>query len=163
VAKRWIWGFVPTAELVSYPIGTSAGKAVHQCWEVVTATATGFANIFHASDRSQISGPVGIVRTSQQALKIGFSWYLELLGLISMSLALLNLLPLLPLDGGHIAIAWYEKVRSTIAARRGRPDPGRVDYTKLMPLTYAVILIFGGITILTLAADIVNPISLFGP
>jgi regulator of sigma E protease len=84
---------------------------------VVTATGTGFANIFHASDRSQISGPVGIVRTSQQALQIGFSWYLELLGLISMSLALLNLLPLLPLDGGHILFSLIEAVRRRALAR----------------------------------------------
>jgi len=117
VQDRWIWGFVPNAKLVSYPVGTSIGKAARQCWEVVTATGTGFANIFHASDRSQISGPVGIVRTSQQALQIGFSWYLELLGLISMSLALLNLLPLLPLDGGHILFSLIEAVRRRALAR----------------------------------------------
>jgi len=117
VQKRWIWGFVPTAELVSYPLGTSVGKAVHECWAVVTATGTGFAGIFHAKDRSQISGPVGIVRTSAAALKIGFSWYLELLGLISMSLALLNLLPLLPLDGGHILFSLIESVRRRALAR----------------------------------------------
>ena len=44
-----------------------------------------------------------------------------------------------------------------LAARRGRPDPGRVDYNKLLPLTYVVILLFGGLTLLTLTADIVNP------
>ena len=117
VQKRWIWGFVPTAELVSYPLGTSLGKAVHECWAVVASTGTGFANIFHKSDRSQISGPVGIVRTSQAELKIGFSYYLELLGLISMSLALLNLLPLLPLDGGHILFSLIEAVRRRALAR----------------------------------------------
>jgi len=117
VQKRWIWGFVPTAKLVSYPLGTSLGKAVHECWAVVTATGTGFAGLFHAKDRSQISGPVGIVRTSAAALKIGFSWYLELLGLISMSLALLNLLPLLPLDGGHILFSLIESVRRRALAR----------------------------------------------
>jgi regulator of sigma E protease len=117
VHDRWIWGFVPTAKLVSYSIGTSIGKAAHECWAVVTATGTGFAGIFHSEDRSQISGPVGIVRTSAAALKIGFSWYLELLGLISMSLALLNLLPLLPLDGGHILFSLIESVRRRALAR----------------------------------------------
>jgi regulator of sigma E protease len=117
VNGRWIWGFVPTAKLVSYPVGTSIGKAVHECWAVVTGTVTGFASIFQSSGRSQISGPVGIVRTSQAALKIGFSWYLELLGLISMSLALLNLLPLLPLDGGHILFSLIEAVRRRALAR----------------------------------------------
>jgi regulator of sigma E protease len=117
VQNRWIWGFVPAAKSVSYPLGTSIGKAVHECWAVVTATGTGFADIFQAKGRSQISGPVGIVRTSAAALKIGFNWYLELLGLISMSLALLNLLPLLPLDGGHILFSLIEAVRRRALAR----------------------------------------------
>ena len=72
----------------------------------------------------------------------------------------MNMLPLLPLDGGHVAVAWFERVRSWLAARRGLPDPGRVDYNKLLPATYLVVLLFGGLTLLTLAADIVNPITL---
>jgi membrane-associated protease RseP (regulator of RpoE activity) len=90
-------------------------------------------------------------------------WALFLLILASLNffVGVFNLLPLLPLDGGHIAIAWFEKVRSWVYARLRRPDPGRVDYYKLMPLTYVVILIFGGFTLLTVAADIVNPITIF--
>ena len=86
--------------------------------------------------------------------------FLMLLAVLNFFVGVFNLLPLLPLDGGHIAIAWFEKVRSFLFARLGRPDPGRVDYMKLMPVTYAVILIFGGFTLLTVAADIVNPITL---
>ncbi|WP_117210017.1 M50 family metallopeptidase [Allorhizocola rhizosphaerae] len=82
-------------------------------------------------------------------------------GSLNMFVGLFNLLPLLPLDGGHIAIAWFEKVRSWIYARLRKPDPGRVDYYKLMPLTYTVILIFGAFTLLTVTADIVNPITIF--
>jgi hypothetical protein len=47
-----------------------------------------------------------------------------------------------------------------VASRRGLPDPGRVDYNKLLPVTYVVLLLFGGLTLLTLTADIVNPIRL---
>jgi len=65
------------------------------------------------------------------------------------------------MDGGHIAIAWFERIRSAIAARRGRPDPGRVDYVKLTPVTLAVISILGVFVVLTVTADIVNPISIF--
>jgi membrane-associated protease RseP (regulator of RpoE activity) len=90
-----------------------------------------------------------------------FPFFLVVLAGLNFFVGIFNLLPLLPLDGGHIAIAWFEKVRSWLYARLGRADPGRVDYYKLMPVTYAVILIFGGFTLLTLAADIVNPISLF--
>ncbi|MEV6347220.1 site-2 protease family protein [Actinoplanes sp. NPDC051851] len=80
---------------------------------------------------------------------------------LNVFIGLFNLLPLLPLDGGHIAIAWYERVRSWLYLRLRRPDPGRVDYYKLMPLTYAVILIGGAFTLLTATADIINPITIF--
>ncbi|WP_436527021.1 M50 family metallopeptidase [Actinoplanes sp. HUAS TT8] len=80
---------------------------------------------------------------------------------LNVFIGLFNLLPLLPLDGGHIAIAWYERVRSLLYQRLKRPDPGRVDYYKLMPLTYAVILIGGAFTLLTATADIINPITIF--
>ncbi|MBX6356338.1 MAG: site-2 protease family protein [Micromonosporaceae bacterium] len=81
---------------------------------------------------------------------------------LNFFIGVFNLLPLLPLDGGHIGIAWFERGRSWLYARIGRRDPGRVDYFKLMPITYLVILIGGGFTLLTVAADIVNPITLFG-
>lgn len=83
-----------------------------------------------------------------------------LLAMLNFFIGLFNLLPLLPADGGHIAIAWFEKARSWLYARLGKDDPGRVDYYKLMPLTYAIILIFGAFTLLTVAADIINPISI---
>ena len=59
--------------------------------------------------------------------------FLLVLAGLNFFVGIFNLLPLLPLDGGHIAIAWFEKVRSWLYARLGRPDPGRVDYYKLMP------------------------------
>ncbi|WBB81887.1 site-2 protease family protein [Micromonospora sp. WMMD882] len=91
------------------------------------------------------------------------AWELFVLLFISLNffIGVFNLLPLLPLDGGHIAIAWFERVRSWAYARFGRPDPGRVDYLKLMPVTYAVILVGGVFTLLTITADVVNPITLF--
>ncbi|HEX5598892.1 MAG TPA: site-2 protease family protein [Micromonosporaceae bacterium] len=86
--------------------------------------------------------------------------FIALLAMLNFFVGIFNLLPLLPLDGGHIAIAWFERARSWFYARLGKPDPGRVDYFKLMPVTYVVIFIFGGFFLLTLAADIVNPITL---
>jgi membrane-associated protease RseP (regulator of RpoE activity) len=110
------------------------------------------------------STPISVVGASrvggeaaQMKLPIVF---LTLLGGLNIFIGIFNLFPLLPLDGGHVAIAWYERARSWVAARRGRADPGRVDYNKLLPLTYVVVLAFGGLTLLTLTADIVNPISI---
>jgi regulator of sigma E protease len=74
-------------------------------------------SIFHAQGRKQISSPVGIVRGSEEALRQGFVDYLSVLGLISLSLALLNLLPLLPLDGGHIAFSIIEGLRKRAVPR----------------------------------------------
>ena len=114
---KYIWGFSPGFRSVSYSPGKSARLAADDCWRVVTGTGTALTGLFHSGQRAQISGPVGIVRSSQQALQIGFNWYLQLLGLISMSLALLNLLPLLPLDGGHILFSLIESVRRRSLAR----------------------------------------------
>jgi len=90
-----------------------------------------------------------------------WSIFLLILASLNFFVGIFNLLPLLPLDGGHIAIAWFERARSWLYGRLRRPDPGRVDYYKLMPLTYAVIVVFGGFTLLTVTADIVNPITIF--
>ncbi len=105
---------------------------------------------------------VGASRIGGELVELGEwpSWFLVIASL-NLFVGLFNLLPLLPLDGGHIAIAWFEKVRSWIYARLRKPDPGRVDYYKLMPLTYTVILIFGAFTLLTVTADVVNPITIF--
>ena len=80
--------------------------------------------------REEISSPVGIVQGSSSALEQGFETYLWVLGLISLSLALLNLLPLLPLDGGHIAFSIIEGIRGGgrprgLRARLGRRDRAR--------------------------------------
>ena len=105
---------------------------------------------------------VGASRLGGEAVQHD-AWQVFVLLFISLNffIGVFNLLPLLPMDGGHIAIAWFERVRSWLFTRLGRPDPGRVDYFKLMPFTYAVILIGGVFTLLTITADVVNPITLF--
>jgi len=114
---KYIWGFSPGFASVSHPLGASARLAGRDCWRVVSGTATAFAGLVHSRSRAQVSGPVGIVRTSAVALRLGLNWYLQILGLISMSLAILNLLPLLPLDGGHILFSLIEAVRRRALAR----------------------------------------------
>jgi membrane-associated protease RseP (regulator of RpoE activity) len=105
---------------------------------------------------------VGASRLGGEAVQNN-AWLVFFMLFVSLNffIGVFNLLPLLPVDGGHIAIAWFERVRSWLYARIGRADPGRVDYLKLMPFTYAVILIGGAFTLLTIAADVVNPITLF--
>jgi membrane-associated protease RseP (regulator of RpoE activity) len=105
---------------------------------------------------------VGASRLGGEAIAAGVPQvFLMIFISLNVFIGIFNLLPLLPVDGGHIAIAWYERARSWIYARLKKPDPGRVDYYKLMPLTYAVILIGGAFTLLTITADVVNPITIF--
>lgn len=87
---------------------------------------------------------------------------LTFVGGLNVALGVLNLVPLPPLDGGHIAGALYEGLRRRLAKLFGRPDPGPVDMARAVPLTvvvFAALMIFGGLFI---ALDIVNPIRLFG-
>jgi regulator of sigma E protease len=140
---RWVWGFVPATVLVSHPIGASARLAARDCWLVVTGTVASVRGVFHSAGSAEISGPVGVVRTSEQFLRVGVQWYLMLLGLISMSLALFNLLPLLPLDGGHILV-------SLVEGARGRALPQRV-YERMSTLGITLIMF---VTVIAFANDL---------
>ncbi|QWF83036.1 M50 family metallopeptidase [Amycolatopsis sp. CA-230715] len=104
---------------------------------------------------------VGASRIGGEAVEAGL-WQLFLLLLASLNffIGVFNLLPLLPLDGGHIAVAWYERVRDWIRKLRGRAAGGPVDYTKLSAITVVLVLIGGAVTLLTITADIVNPVRL---
>lgn len=89
-------------------------------------------------------------------------WVLNLLAGFNMSLFLLNLLPLLPLDGGHVLGAVIDWVRRGWAVVRRRAHPRPFDVATLMPLAYVVVLAFIGLSLLTALADIINPVRLFG-
>ncbi len=92
-------------------------RSVQLSFDITRETGRSFARLAHGSGRKDISGPVGIVQTSSSALKQSVQNYLWILGLISLSLALLNLLPLLPLDGGHIAFSIIEGMRGRAIRR----------------------------------------------
>jgi regulator of sigma E protease len=114
---RWIWGFVPAAKLQSHPVGASFRWAGRACWVITTGTGSALGGLFHSRERKQLTGTLGIVRESAAQLRVGLPYYLQILGIVSMSLALLNLLPLLPLDGGHIVVSLIESVRRRALAR----------------------------------------------
>lgn len=96
--------------------------------------------------------------TVDHGLWVAFWFFLAQLNFI---LGVLNLVPLLPFDGGHIAIALYEKLRNVIRAARGKVAAAPVNYLKLMPATYVVLVVVIGYMLLTVTADLVNPIRLF--
>ncbi|MGP7998743.1 MAG: M50 family metallopeptidase [Streptosporangiaceae bacterium] len=98
------------------------------------------------------------------AAKVGWQTKVSVVLYIVISLnifvGLFNLLPLLPLDGGHLAVVIYESIRSWIARLRRRPDPGLVDMRKLLPVSVGVFALLIGFALLLIAADIINPVHL---
>jgi membrane-associated protease RseP (regulator of RpoE activity) len=142
------------------------GKTVDQTFEAIARFPSKIPKLLDAigGEERDPETPISVVGASRiggEAAELGLPIiFLALLGGLNVFIGVFNLFPLLPLDGGHVAIVWFEKARSWWAARRGQPDPGRVDYNKLLPVTYVVLLLFGGLTLLTLTADIVNPIRL---
>ena len=96
--------------------------------------------------------------TVDHGLWVAFWFFLAQLNLI---LGAINLVPLLPFDGGHIAIAVYEKIRNLVRSARGRVAAAPVNYLRLMPATYVVLVFVVGYMLLTVTADLVNPIRLF--
>ncbi len=109
---------------------------------------------------SRIAGEVA----SEQRIDVVDRWamLLLLLGIVNLFVALFNFLPLLPLDGGHIAGALYEAVRRGLARLRGRPDPGYADVAQLLPVAYAAASVLIVMGVVLIWADIVNPITLSG-
>jgi membrane-associated protease RseP (regulator of RpoE activity) len=104
---------------------------------------------------------VGASRIGGEAVEAGL-WQLFLLLLVGLNffMGVFNLLPLLPLDGGHIAVTWFEHVRNWLRDRRGKTAAAPVDYTKLSGITMVLVLVGGAVLLLTVTADIVNPIRI---
>jgi len=117
-------------------------------------TVTGKVQADRPDGGARFLSPVGFVRVAGQAANTGLFEVLLLLISINLFVGLFNLLPLLPLDGGHVAIAIYEAVRSKIAGRRYT-----ADVAKLMPITYAVVLMMAFLGISALYLDIVHPLN----
>ena len=125
------------------------------------------------SEERDPNGPLGVVGVSRLAGEVasadqpGFELrekagtMISMLASLNMALFVFNLVPLLPLDGGHVAGALLEGARRLLARLRGRPDPGPVDMSRMLPLTNAVALVFIAMTVLLIYADIVKPITLF--
>ena len=110
-------GFTLGVIYESYGPWDALKLAGERTWEATSAIGSSLGRIVTGEGRKEVASPVGIVQASSETLEAGFREYLGILALISLSLALLNLLPLLPLDGGHIAFSLAEGVRGRAIPR----------------------------------------------
>lgn len=126
-------GFAFGLQYESYGPLKSLALAFETTWEVTKAIGSSLGRIVTGSGRDEVASVVGITAVSSESLEAGFRYYLQVLAFISLSLALLNLLPLLPLDGGHIAFSVAERVR-------GRAIP-RETYERASMVGIALVLL----------------------
>jgi membrane-associated protease RseP (regulator of RpoE activity) len=116
----------------------------------------------------QVSSVVGLANNTGQEVASNVGWQtkvsfvLLLMAELNIFFGAFNLLPLLPMDGGHVAAIVWERIRAWFARRRGRPDPGLVDMTKLLPVSFSLFMIVILFSVLVVLADIVNPVNLAG-
>lgn len=118
------------------------------------------------------NGPISVVGVGRVAGEIAsidtvavvdrVATLIGLLASLNIALFVFNLIPLMPLDGGHMAGALWEGIRRVLAKILRRPDPGPIDTARLVPLTLGVVAVLGAMSVLLIYADIVKPISLFG-
>jgi membrane-associated protease RseP (regulator of RpoE activity) len=114
----------------------------------------------------QVTSVVGAADITGQvvASPIGWQARVAVVMLIVASLNIFvgafNLLPLLPLDGGHLAIVIYERCRAWLARLRGKPDPGPVDFRRFVPVSVGVFALLVGFGLLLIMADLVNPVHI---
>jgi regulator of sigma E protease len=133
-------GFAFGLDYESYGPLEAVGLAFETTWEVTKAIGSSLGRLVTGEGRDEVASVVGITAVSSESLEAGFRYYLQVLAFISLSLALLNLLPLLPLDGGHIAFSIAERIR-------GRAIPREAyERASMVGIVLVLFLFFIGLT-----------------
>lgn len=162
----------PMAISESFAMGIDAtGSVFELVLQLPQNLAEVFASTFGPEERNP-NGPISILGVAQISGEIAASDQasfearlasgLLIMGSLNFALFVFNLIPLLPLDGGHVAGALYEGAKRRTMKAIGRQDPGPVDTAKMIPAAYVVWALLMGTGLLLIIADIVNPISIFG-
>jgi membrane-associated protease RseP (regulator of RpoE activity) len=173
-------GVAPTIVFqTASPIGaiTYAGSAF---WQVLDGSADAVAalpgalpKLFNKKERAdsaggQVTSVYGAAEATGQAVAADVGWQykvsfvLLLIASLNIFVGVFNMFPLLPLDGGHVAIVIWERIRAWLARLRGRPDPGLVDISKVLPVCFSIFVIVMCFGVLLIVADIVNPLNVVG-
>jgi membrane-associated protease RseP (regulator of RpoE activity) len=166
-----------TPNVVYQPTGFVGGVsyAGNQFANTLTGSASAIAKLpaaipdLFAKNRSstaagQVSSVYGVGQVTGDVVAAALPWQakasvvLLLIASLNIFVGAFNLLPLLPLDGGHLAVVIFERIRAWFNRVRGRPDPGLVDIQRLVPLSLLVFALLVGLGTLLIAADILNPV-----
>jgi membrane-associated protease RseP (regulator of RpoE activity) len=152
--------------------GTTFGQVVTGSGQAVASLPGALHSLFNKDRSSTAAGQVttivgaaeatGTEVASNAGWQYKVSFVLLLIASLNIFFGLFNLLPLLPMDGGHIAVIIYERIRAWLARLRGRPDPGLADISKLLPVSFSLFLGLVIFSLVLVAADIVNPVNLTG-
>jgi membrane-associated protease RseP (regulator of RpoE activity) len=176
VVRSGFLGVVPAERLERQDAGFVVSRMADGTWQTIKSIGSLPVKVYHVGraaigleERDQ-NGPMSVVGagrvagelTSQQAVPAGDRFFsvLLLLAALNLFLGVLNLVPLLPLDGGQMAGALYEGLRRGVARVLRRPDPGFVDVAKLLPVGYVMAGVILVVSVVLIYADIVAPISL---
>ncbi|WP_243106952.1 site-2 protease family protein [Actinomyces lilanjuaniae] len=172
-------GVAPATEIRRVPLGELPGMVAQAVGGTLRAIATLPVGLYHVvaaglglEERSTtgVIGLVGLGRYAGQVSSTGVgegtvpfagrvSAMLSLLGSLNLALFAFNLVPLLPLDGGHVAGACWEGLRRRWAAVRGQPDPGPVDIARLLPVSQVVFALLVVMAVVLVWADLVAPVT----
>jgi membrane-associated protease RseP (regulator of RpoE activity) len=173
------FGIAPTNETIFQPqgvlgsvkyVGTGFSETVTGSLSALAQLPGAIPSLF-AADRSQtaagnVSSVVGAARETGQAVAANVGWQykvsfvLLLVASLNIFVGIFNVLPLLPMDGGHMAVVLWERTKSRLARLLGRPDPGMVDYRKLIPLSFSIFLVLVVFGVMLMVADVVNPVNI---
>jgi membrane-associated protease RseP (regulator of RpoE activity) len=152
--------------------GSTFGQVLVGSAQAVTALPKELPKLFDKnssnSSGGQLIGVVGAAEAtgtevaSNDGWQYKVSFVLLLIASLNIFVGAFNLLPLLPLDGGHIAVIIYERIRAWLARLRGRPDPGLADMAKFLPVSFTLFVLVIALSLALVAANIVNPVNLTG-
>ncbi len=176
ITKVGFLGIAPTVHLERQGPGFVVSTMATGTWQTLKALGSLPVKVYHVAraavglEKRDQNGPMSVVgagrvageMTSQQSVSLGdrfFSVLLLIAGL-NLFLGMLNLVPLLPLDGGQMVGALYEGARRGVAKLLHRPDPGFVDIAKLLPFGYVMAGVILVVSLVLIYADIVAPVSI---
>jgi len=178
--KRYVLGIINTVGLKRLGIGESTSGAFTVTKSFIAESAKSLVKLpskipalwgqtvrGEERDANGLVGVVGVARVSGQAVGASdlsgserLATFLLIIASLNIFVGIFNLLPILPLDGGHMAVAIADEIRALYARLRGRARPAAIDVTVLTPITMVVFVILACLTLLLLVADVINPVTL---